>query len=116
MAGRVNLQTGSYVVTVNDNNRLVVFDSSSAVTATLPQPYAAPGIDAWTTLWVSNIGAGTLTLSPSSCTIDGQATLQLAQFEGAVLFNDGTNWFSCGAGTGSGYGGFGDAFGSSFGS
>ncbi len=39
-------------------------------------------------------GAGSITITPASGTIDGQATLVIAmQYEGFTMVSDGTNWF-----------------------
>ncbi len=42
--------------------------------------------------WVANEGVGAATLTPASGTIDGNANLVLTQFQGVILFWDGTNW------------------------
>lgn len=91
--GGVNAQTGtSYTFVRSDGNKLVTFNNASAVAATLPQ--ATSGGDfpnTWTTV-VTNLGAGTVTITPTTSTINGAASLTVAQGEGAMIFSNGTNY------------------------
>ena len=104
--GGVNAQTSSYTAVAADCGKIIVFNSSSAVTLTLPSavPFAQ-----WE-IGVENIGTGVLTVTPGGSThIDGAGTsLTLAQNTGVQIQTDGSNYFSLrgaaagGGGVGSG--------------
>lgn len=100
----VNEQTASYTLQPQDNNKLVLFNASTAITATLPKPGTPPWMGISFTCWLANIGAGNLTISPTSALIDGGGSLVLTTNQGVMLFNDGTNFFTV-RGTGTGGGG-----------
>jgi len=84
-------------ILTSDNQKLVAYNSGSAVAVTLPQAGTA-GFDSHFVFWVSNIGAGSVTITSTACTIDGNATLVLDQGSGATIFNDGTNYFTVAGG------------------
>ena len=63
-------------------------------------PVAATVGSDWYTM-VRNDGSGNLTLTPTSGTIDGSATLVLSPAESAIVVTDGSNWFTIGRGTSS---------------
>jgi hypothetical protein len=99
----VNIQTANYAVQPDDNNRLVVLNSSSPVAVTLPQPSPLNGIGGTFTFGLANIGSGAVTVSPTASTIDGESSLTLDEFQGIEVWCDGTNYFSVrGTGLGSG--------------
>ena len=89
----VNNQSGqtSYSTLSGDNNALIVFSDASPIAVTL-NTQTPP----WS-CFIANIGAlgaGTVTLTPFSGTINGGATLAvLPTYEALVAF-DGTNWFA----------------------
>lgn len=89
----VNSQTANYTLQSSDNQKLVAFNGTSALTATLPQP-GSSGIDSNFAAWIANLGTATVTVTPTSATIDGAATLALAQNQGVIVFTDGTNYFT----------------------
>lgn len=89
----VNNQSGvtSYTTLLGDNNSLVLFSDASAIAVTL-----ATQSPPWST-YVANIGAlgaGTITLTPFSGTINGSATLTILPTYFAIVAFDGTNWFA----------------------
>jgi hypothetical protein len=89
--GGVSEKTSSYLATSGDNGTEIVFNSGSSVTLTLP---ASPPSSTWT-LFFQNIGAGTLTVSPNGLDLDGSASsLSVTTGQGAVIFTDGTNYFT----------------------
>jgi hypothetical protein len=90
----VNEQTSSYTLQPEDNGKLIVFSSASAITMTLPNPTVTLWVGGEFTISVANIGAGAVTISPSSATIDGQSSLVLTQGSGVELFCDATNYFT----------------------
>lgn len=87
----VNAQTGtSYTVTFNDIYKLTTFSNSSAVAVTLPQAIGNFGAGVW--LDFKNDGVGLVTITPTTSTIDGAATLILPKGWGLRVVSDGTNY------------------------
>ncbi len=87
----VNTQTGtSYVFAAGDLGKLVTFSNASPVAATLPQATGSFG-SGWF-VYVENLGAGTITITPTVSTIDGAATLTLLTNQGAMIVSDGANY------------------------
>lgn len=92
--GCINSQTGtSYTVTTVDRGCLLVFNNASAVAVTWPQ--------AGTTGWgqmsqaiILNLGAGTITVTPTISTINGSATKIYAQNASGRIVSDGTNYYA----------------------
>lgn len=88
----VNAQTGtSYTLVVGDLGKLVTLTNASAIALTSS---AAATLGAGWFVDVANEGAGTVTFTPGSGTIDGGATLVLTTNQGVRLVTDGTNFFS----------------------
>ncbi len=94
MAARVNTQTSNYTIEPQDDGKLVLFNSSSAVTVTLPQPGHPDWLGVTFELCIANIGTGTLTVAPISSSIDGSGSLALTANQGVQVFNDGANYFT----------------------
>lgn len=91
VVGGVNAQTTSYTAVSDDNGKIISFNDASAATLTLP---AAPPFAQWN-IFVENVGAGTLTVSPNGLDIDGSASsLTLATNSGLYISTDGTNYFT----------------------
>lgn len=89
----VNAQTGTtYAYVTGDKGKLVKRSNASAMGDTLPQA-GASFPDGWY-MDVLNSGAGTLTITPSTCTIDGQTSLSLTTGQGVTIVSDGTNYLS----------------------
>lgn len=89
----VNAQTGTtYTYLTGDYGKLVTHTNGSAIAATLPQ--AGASFPANWFMLVQNRGAGAVTITPTTSTIDGAATLVLNQNEGAIIVSDGTNYFT----------------------
>lgn len=76
-------------VTTSDYGRVVEYNSAGAVAVQLPQ---ATGSFAAFSFYASNIGAGTVTISPISGTINGASNLALLTGEAAFIVSDGANW------------------------
>ena len=90
----VNAQTGTtYTVLEEDAGKLVTLSNASAIAVTLPQA-GTTGFEDGSWFPVSTIGAGTVTITPTTSTIDGAATLVLPQSRWAIFWSDGTNYFS----------------------
>jgi len=91
LLGSVNAQTGTtYTVVGSDLGKLVTLSNGSAIAVTLPQ---ATGVfAAGFFFYASAIGAGTVTITPTTSTINGGATLVLATGASAFIVSDGTNY------------------------
>ena len=98
----VNAQTGTtYTVLTSDRGKLITHSNGSAIAVTLPQA-GATFPDGWF-IDVQNRGAGAVTVTPTTSTIDGASSLVINQNEGVRIFSDGTNYFTQrGKGSGSG--------------
>lgn len=89
----VNAQTGTtYTYVTGDRGKLVSHSNASAIAGTLPQATSTFGAG-WFML-VQNRGAGTLTITPTTSTIDGASTLVLSSGNGAFILSDGTNYYT----------------------
>lgn len=89
----VNSQTGtSYTILSGDRDKLVTTTNGSAIAVTLPQ--AGASFPSGWFFFYQNRGAGTATITPTTSTIDGAAILVLKTGQGAVIFSDGTNYFT----------------------
>lgn len=92
----INAQVGtSYTVLGSDLGKLVTLANAGAVAVTLPQATAASGAFApgW---WAEfeNRGAGTVTITPTTSTINGGANVVLATNNSIKIISDGTNYFA----------------------
>lgn len=86
-----NAQTGTtYTYLSTDAAKLVTHSNASSIAATLPQ--ATGSFTAGWFMDVENKGAGLLTITPTTSTINGAATLTLAQNQGCRIVSDGTNY------------------------
>jgi hypothetical protein len=87
----VNAQTGtSYTVLQSDFGKLVTFSNASAIAVTLPQ--ATSKFSAGWYFRASNIGAGRVTITPTTSTIRGASTLVLNKGQSVTIISDGTNY------------------------
>ena len=86
----VNAQTGtSYTIKASDYGQLVTLTNSSPVAVTVPQP---TGTLATFNFYVQNLGAGTVTLTPTASSICGASTLALTTNQWAWVVSDGVNY------------------------
>lgn len=89
----VNAQTGTtYTVLNTDRGKLVTFSNAAAIAVTLPQA-GANFPNGWAAFF-ENLGPSIVTITPTTSTIDGQASLQLSAGQGVLIVSDGTNYFS----------------------
>lgn len=89
----INTQTGTTYTFVNsDCSKLVTFNNSSSIAVTLPQAGAGGNFASLCTITAINLGAGTVTITPTSSTINLGATLALTTGQGAIVNSDGTNY------------------------
>lgn len=90
----VNHQTGTtYAILSTDCGKLLTLSNGSAVAVSIAQAGTSGFVSGWS-MHIENLGAGTVTVTPSTSTIDGAASLTLATNQGIVLFSDGTNYFT----------------------
>lgn len=96
LTGNVNAQTGAtYTFVPTDKGKLVTFANAGAVAVTLPQANTVGFIAPWY-VFVMNIGPGTVTITPTTSTIDGVATLVLYPGQGRPIFSDSVNYETTG--------------------
>ena len=92
--GGVNAQTGTtYTVVAGDANKLVTYSNALAIAVTLPQA-TTTGFGAGAFFPQNNLGVGTVTITPTTSTINGAATLVLTTSQDATIYSDGTNYFA----------------------
>jgi hypothetical protein len=88
----VNAQVGtSYTIVTGDLGKLLTLNNASAVAVTLAQAGSAGFASGWY-LDIENLGAGAVTITPATSTINGAATFVLAKNQGIRINSDGTNW------------------------
>lgn len=90
-ANGTRIFTASDSALANDTGKLLIANCASACTETLPSP---PPTSVWA-VWIRNYGAGVLTISRNTLTIDGQAqNYTLLNGESIYVTTDGTNYFT----------------------
>jgi hypothetical protein len=88
----INAQVGtSYTVHATDEGGLITFNNAASVAVTLPQA-GTTGFLAGFSFDAQNLGAGTVTITPTTSTINGAATLTMAQNTGCTVSSDGGNY------------------------
>ena len=90
--GPVNDQSNvaSYTTTQSDSGALLVFNSATAVAVTLNFGVTVP----WY-CFVTNQGAGVVTMMPQQGTINGAASQTVAMGYFSIVFFDGNDFWSC---------------------
>jgi len=87
----VNSQSGtSYTVAASDAGKLLTFNNASAVAVTLPRA-AGPFGSGWYAR-VRNLGAGAVTITPTTSMIDAAGSLALQTGQGVVIASDGSDY------------------------
>lgn len=88
----INAQTSTtYTFVSTDATKLVTFNNASAIAVTLPVA-TTTGFGAGFSLDVQDLGAGTVTITPTTSTINGASILTIAQNRGCSITSDGTNY------------------------
>lgn len=82
--------TTSDTILSSDAAKLVTYSNGSAIAVTLPQ--ATGSFAAGFAFSVQNLGAGTVTITPTTSTINGASTLAVTTNQGCDIVSDGTNW------------------------
>lgn len=96
-----NAQTGtSYAMQNSDCGKVVTLSNAAAVAVSIAQAGGGGNFAAAWFATVKNLGVGTVTITPTTSTIDGAANLALTTNQSVDLYSDGTNYF-----TGRGIGG-----------
>lgn len=93
----INAQTGTtYTILTGDHGKLITFSNGSAIAVTLPQStgsaYPAGNFGSGFCFYCQNLGAGTVTITPTTSTIDGAASLTIPTGQGCMIVADGTNY------------------------
>lgn len=89
----VNPQTGvSYTVVASDQAKLLTFTNAGAIAVTLPQATGSFGAGWWAEFVCLPGSVGSVTVTPTTSTIDGLTTLVLAPGNAARVVSDGTNY------------------------
>lgn len=92
LMGGVDGQTGTtYTMLSADEAKLITFNNASSVAVTLPQA-TTTGFTNGAFFHIFNRGAGAVTITPTTSTVNGGATLVLNQSQGAYVMSDGTNY------------------------
>jgi hypothetical protein len=90
----VNAQSGtSYTVLASDRGKLVTLANASPVAVTLPVATGA-GFPAGWYAEFENRGAGLVTITPTTSTINGGATITLATNQSIKVISDATNYLA----------------------
>lgn len=85
----VNAQTGTtYTIQSSDYGKLVTLNNSSPVAVSIA---VASGLHPFN-VFVSNIGSGVVTITPTTSTINGASSLSLTNGQSAWIVSDGTNY------------------------
>lgn len=88
----VNAQTGTtYTILSVDRGKLITFTNASPVAVTLPEAGTA-GFDDGFYFQAVNLGAGTVTITPTTSTIQGGPDIDLETGKGTTIASDGTNY------------------------
>jgi len=87
----INSQIGTtYTFVAGDGGKFVTFNNASAVGAQVPQATGSFGAGWY--VHVRNLGAGAATITPTTSTIDGSASVVLQTGQGLLIVSDGTNY------------------------
>ena len=89
--GVVNNQSGvtAYTTQTSDNGAFIIVADASPVAVTVNSVVTTPYF-----FYISNMGTGTATLTPTSGTINGLASFALPSEYSSFVFFDGTNWWA----------------------
>lgn len=89
----INAQTGTtYTVVQSDCGKLVTFSNAASVAVTLPQAGTAGKFFAGCWVEFANKGVGTVTVTPTTSTIGGVASVALTTNKSLKAVSDSTNY------------------------
>ena len=92
----VNPQSGTtYTAQQSDRGKLISLGNASPVAVTLPEAGFDDGQfdDLWNANF-QNTGAGLVTITPTTSTIDGVSSITLQQGAGVKIYSDGSNYYT----------------------
>jgi hypothetical protein len=92
-AVRATTTTGEAIAN-SDQNKLVTFSNAAAVACTIAQAGSGGNFAAGWAVSLKNLGAGTVTCTPTTSTVDGAANFTLTTGQGVDLYSDGANYFT----------------------
>ena len=91
----INAQTNtSYTIADTDAWTLITYNNAAAVAVTLPQAGASAQFASGHVTFHRNLGAGAVTVTPTTSTINGNSSLVLLTGHHALIHSDGTNYFA----------------------
>lgn len=91
----ISAKTGTtYAIADGDRGKLLTFANAGAIAVSLPQAGAGGLFVAGWSVSVLTTGAGTVTITPATSTINGAATLARTTGKGAQIISDGTNYIA----------------------
>lgn len=82
--------SGTDTISSSDLGKLVIYNNAASVAVTLPQATGSFGNGA--SFDVQNKNSGSVTITPTTSTINGSATLVIGQNQGCSITSDGTNY------------------------
>lgn len=91
----INAQSGTtYALVGGDNGRLVTLTNAGAIAVSLAQASNAGSFPTgwWTELTCLSSSVGSVTITPTTSTINGAATLLVNPGDSVKIFSDGTNY------------------------
>lgn len=96
--GGINPQTGTtYALAAADLGKLVTFTNAASIAVSIAQATTAGfGKGAWWAVKCLAASAGSVTITPTTSTIDGAASLVVRPGFSAIIYSDGANYFSIG--------------------
>lgn len=90
----INAQTGTtYTVAATDLGKLATFSNAGAIAVTLPQATTAGfGKGFWFIARCMSASVGSATITPTTSTIDGAASIVIRPGQAAIVVSDGANY------------------------
>jgi hypothetical protein len=91
----INAQTGtSYAIADGDRGKAITFSNTAAQAVTIAQAGTGGNFLSGWYAYVQNINTGTVTITPSTSTVNSFTTLVLNQNQAAMIYTDGVNYFA----------------------
>jgi hypothetical protein len=84
----------TYTFNNDDHLSLVTFSNLLPIAAALPTPSVGGNFISGWMCFARNLGAGAVTITPTTSTIDASASLTLRTGQSAAIFSDGANYFT----------------------
>ena len=90
---------GAFAIPTGDCGKLIYRNNAAAVSDTLAQAGSGGNFPSGWFTWYQCVGAGGCTITPTTSTINGAASLGLAAGVGVIIQSDGTNYRTTGTTT-----------------